>query len=118
MMKGTRIVQCLGALSHEYRLAIYRLLIKHGPDGLPAGTIGSRVGLTPSSLTFHLQALQRTGLIKQARAGRQLFYRADFAAMNELVGYLTDECCIASPSCAPECESARAGKRPRTSRAA
>ena len=117
-MRSVRVVQSLGALAHEYRLAIYRLLIKQGPEGLPAATIGSRVGLAPSSLTFHLQSLQRTGLIKQVRAGRQLFYSADFAEMNGLVGYLTDECCIASPSCAPDCEPARTGKRPRTPRAA
>jgi ArsR family transcriptional regulator len=114
-MKSARVVESLGALAHEYRLALYRLLIKQGPDGLPAGLIGSRLGLSPSSLTFHLQALQRAGLIKQARAGRQLFYSADFSAMNDLIGYLTDECCVDSAACAPECEPAR---RPNSSKAA
>ena len=59
------------------------------------------MGLTPSSLTFHLQSLQRAGLIKRMRLGRQLYYSADFSAMNELVGYLTDECCLESAACAP-----------------
>jgi DNA-binding transcriptional ArsR family regulator len=113
-MKSARVVECLGALAHEYRLAIYRLLIKQGPDGLSAGLIGGRIGLSPSSLTFHLQALQRAGLIKQVRAGRQLLYSADFAAMNDLVGYLTDECCVDSAGCAPECEPVR---RPKLSKA-
>jgi DNA-binding transcriptional ArsR family regulator len=114
-MKHARAVESLGALAHDHRLAIYRLLVKQGPDGLPAGAIGVRVGLTPSSLTFHLQALQRAGLIKQMRAGRRLFYSADFAAMSDLIAYLTDECCIESADCAPGCEPAR---KPKPSRAA
>ena len=112
-MKPLRAVESLGALAHEHRLAIYRLLIKQGPEGLPAGIVGNRIGLTPSSLTFHLQALQRAGLIKQARLGRQLLYSADFSAMNELVGYLTDECCVASVSCMPDCVPARKTKPPK-----
>jgi DNA-binding transcriptional ArsR family regulator len=114
-MKPITAVNSLGALAHEHRLAIYRQLIKQGPDGLPAGVIGSRIGLTPSSLTFHLQALQRAGLIKQARSGRQLFYSADYAAMNDLVGYLTDECCVDSKVCAPDCAPAR---KPKSQKAA
>jgi DNA-binding transcriptional ArsR family regulator len=98
----------LGALAHEYRLGIYRMLVERGPEGLPAGTIGERIGLQPSSLTFHLQALQRAGLITQARASRQLIYSADFAAMNGLVGFLTDKCCSADDaSCDPACKPAR-----------
>jgi len=114
-MKPLTAVKSLGALAHEHRLAIYRLLIKQGPEGLPAGVVGNRVGLTPSSLTFHLQALQRAGLIKQARLGRQLFYSADFAAMNDLVGYLTDECCVESAACVPSCAPAH---KPKSSKAA
>lgn len=112
-MKLLAAVEALGALAHEHRLAIYRLLVKQGPEGLPAGAVGNRIGLTPSSLTFHLQSLQRAGLIKQARLGRQLFYSADFPAMNELVDYLTDECCIDSASCAPACAPARKTKGPK-----
>jgi ArsR family transcriptional regulator, arsenate/arsenite/antimonite-responsive transcriptional repressor len=109
-MKLPAAVRSLGALANGHRLAIYRLLIKQGSNGLPAGVIGERIGLTPSSLTFHLQALQRAGLIKQMRLGRQLIYRADFSAMNDLVGYLTDECCVEGAACAPECESSRKSK--------
>lgn len=105
-MKTPKVVDALGALAHEHRLAIYRLLVQRGPNGLPAGTIGERVGLLPSSLTFHLQNLQRAGLITQRRESRQLIYSADFAVMNGLVGYLTENCCgnsgaTCSPSCAP-----------------
>jgi ArsR family transcriptional regulator, arsenate/arsenite/antimonite-responsive transcriptional repressor len=105
-MKTTRVIDALGALAHEHRLAIYRLLVQRGPEGLPAGAIGERVGLVPSSLTFHLQNLQRAGLISQQRVSRQLIYSADFDAMNGLIGYLTENCCAessadCSPSCAP-----------------
>jgi DNA-binding transcriptional ArsR family regulator len=98
-MRSREIVRALGSLAHEHRLRIYRLLVRQGPEGLAAGAIGTRVGLAPSSLTFHLQSLQRAGLIRQARAGRQLFYSADYAAMNGIVSYLTDECCAAGKAC-------------------
>lgn len=107
-MKTAAIISALGALAHEHRLAIYRLLVERGPDGLSAGIIGDRIGLLPSSLTFHLQNLQRAGLITQQRAGRQLFYSVDFAAMNGLVGYLTENCCRESG--AECCVPAQAGK--------
>jgi ArsR family transcriptional regulator, arsenate/arsenite/antimonite-responsive transcriptional repressor len=105
-MRTPAVIEALGALAHEHRLAIYRLLVQRGPDGLSAGTIGERVGLVPSSLTFHLQHLQRAGLVMQRRESRQLFYSADFAVMNGLVGYLTENCCgnseaACSTSCTP-----------------
>ena len=111
-MKTAEVINALGALAHEHRLSIYRLLVEQGPEGLSAGAIGQRVGLVPSSLTFHLQSLQGAGLITQMRASRQLFYSADFSVMNELVGYLTDKCCVASgESCAPDCKPARVEER-------
>ncbi|MHB8478224.1 MAG: ArsR/SmtB family transcription factor [Steroidobacteraceae bacterium] len=114
-MKTPAVIEALGALAHEHRLAIYRLLVQRGPEGLPAGIIGQRIGLLPSSLTFHLQNLQRAGLIAQRRESRQLFYSADFGAMNGLVGYLTENCCgnsgaECSPGCAPA-QPAKAIKR-------
>jgi ArsR family transcriptional regulator len=114
-MKTAAVIEALDGLAHEHRLAIYRLLVQRGPEGLPAGIIGQRVGLLPSSLTFHLQNLQRAGLIAQRRESRQLIYSADFAVMNDLVGYLTENCCgngstECSPSCAPA-PSAKAAKR-------
>jgi DNA-binding transcriptional ArsR family regulator len=92
-MKTPAVIEALGALAHEHRLAIYRLLVQRGPEGLPAGTVGQRIGLVPSSLTFHLQNLQRAGLITQRRDSRQLIYSADFTVMNGLVGYGAAECC-------------------------
>lgn len=92
-MQPPEAVDALGALAHEHRLAIYRLLVEWGPDGLAAGVISERLGIAPSSLTFHLHHLQRAGLILQRRASRQLIYAADFARMNALVGFLTENCC-------------------------
>jgi ArsR family transcriptional regulator, arsenate/arsenite/antimonite-responsive transcriptional repressor len=117
-MKTPAVIDALAALAHEYRLAIYRLLVERGPQGLPAGVIGERVGLQPSSLTFHLQSLQRAGLISQVRASRQLIYSADFQAMNELVGFLTDKCCSAADGAASCCAPETTVKAPRRKRAA
>lgn len=118
-MKTANVIDALGALAHEYRLAIYRLLVEQGPAGLSAGAIGEHVGLVPSSLTFHLQALQRAGLITRLRASRQLIYTADFGAMSELVGYLTDKCCTAgNASCAVECKPPRVARPARRRNAA
>jgi len=106
---ATRALSALGALAHEHRLAIYRLLVKHGTEGLPAGVIAAQLSLVPSSLTFHLQHLARAGLLTQRRLSRQIFYATDFAAMNSLIGYLTEECCTASnAACAADCAPAQA----------
>jgi DNA-binding transcriptional ArsR family regulator len=113
-MKTREVIDALGALAHEHRLSIFRLLIERGPEGLPAGRIAERVGLVPSSLTFHLQNLHRAGLITQRRESRQLFYSADFTAMNALVGYLTENCCVESGAeCAVNCAPTRPAKSPK-----
>jgi ArsR family transcriptional regulator len=103
-METAQIIEALGALAHEHRLAIYRMLVAAGPAGLSAGTIAERLGVPPSSLTFHTQALVRAGLAHQHRQSRQLIYAADFAAMNGLVAYLTENCCGGGAACAPVCE--------------
>jgi DNA-binding transcriptional ArsR family regulator len=118
-MKTSLAIAAFGALAHQHRLAIYRLLVEGGPEGLSAGAIGERVGLLPSSLTFHLQNLQRAGLITQQRIGRQLIYSADFDAMNGLIGYLTENCCSQSDSeCATACKPAAVKVRNKSRRAA
>src|ERR1700732_2724632 len=94
-METPSVIAALGALAHEHRLEIYRLLVERGSEGLSAGAIGERVGLVPSSLTFHLQNLHRAGLITQQRISRQLIYSADFDVMSGLIGYLTENCCAA-----------------------
>ena len=111
-MNARQAVHALGALAHEYRLGLYRLLVEAGPDGLNAGTIAARLKLPPSSLTFHLQHLHRAALITQQRSSRQLIYAADFDVMNGLVGYLTENCCgVRSSSCQAACEPARPARK-------
>ena len=111
-MKPPQVIEALGALAHEHRLAIFRLLVNRGPAGLPAGRVAERVGLVPSSLTFHLQSLQRAGLIVQRRESRQLIYSADFKAMTALVGYLTENCCAESASdCCPPAQPSKSSTR-------
>lgn len=101
-MDSPHAVLALAALAHETRLAIYRMLVESGPDGLPAGTIAERLGMPPSSLTFHVQHLHRAGLLTQRRLSRQLIYAADFTRMHALVGFLTENCCGQGPAaCLP-----------------
>ena len=118
-MNAAKIIPALGALAHEHRLAVYRMLVERGPHGLAAGEIAERMGIAPSSLTFHLQQLRHAGLVTQRRLGRQLIYAADFAAMNGLVAYLTENCCGNAASCVPACNPAlparAAGRRHRRS---
>ena len=114
-MKTTAALNALGALAHQHRLGVYRLLVEKGPEGLPAGVIAERVGLVPSSLTFHVQALQRAGLIQAQRVSRQLFYAVDFSVMNALVGYLTENCCgQGATACAPACKPTVSDKKSST----
>jgi DNA-binding transcriptional ArsR family regulator len=112
-MKAEGAVAQLGAIAHDHRLAIFRMLVERGPDGLPAGQIADRLGVPPSSLTFHLQQLLHAGLVTQRRLGRQLIYAADFAAMNGLISYLTENCCGrgTATACAPVCKPAVAERR-------
>lgn len=99
-MNTADTVNALAALAHEHRLAIYRLLVQAGPDGKAAGEIASALDMAPSSLSFHLAHLNRAGLIAQRRESRLLIYSADFAQMNALVGFLTENCC-GGRLCAP-----------------
>lgn len=109
-MDSRQTVQALAALAHDTRLALFRLLVERGPDGLPAGIIAERLGIPPSSLTFHVQHLHRAGLLSQRRVGRQLIYAADFQAMTGLVAYLTENCCgRADAACCQEKPAAAAG---------
>ena len=101
-------IVALGALAQETRLAVFRLLVATGPQGLPAGVIAERLGVMPSSLTFHLNQLHHAGLITQRRQSRQLIYSAEYSAMNDLLGYLTENCCGGGQSCAPACNPADA----------
>ena len=112
-MEKSDAVAALAALAQDNRLAVFRLLVEAGPDGLPAGQVAARLGLPPNTLTFHFDRLRAAGLVTVRRAGRSMIYAARFETMNTLLGYLTDNCCGGAPqACAPQrrCEPARAKK--------
>ena len=96
-MKPDAVIAGLSALAQEHRLALFRLLVQAGQDGMAAGRIAEALGLPNSSLSFHLAQLQAAGLIEQERRGRSLIYHADYAAMNALIAYLTENCCGGAP---------------------
>ena len=92
-MKSDSAIQALGALAQEHRLALFRLLVQAGEDGMPAGAIAEALDIPNSSLSFHLAQLHGAGLITQERQHRSLIYRANYPAMNGLIDYLTENCC-------------------------
>ena len=100
-MDSDQSIRALGALAQEHRLAAFRLLVQAGSGGLAAGALAEALGVAPSSMSFHLAQLNNTGLIVQRRNGRSLIYSADFAAMNALIGYLTENCCAGAECGAP-----------------
>ena len=97
-MNSSAAIAALAALAQEHRLALFRLLVQAGPEGLAAGAIAERLGIPNSSLSFHLAQLSRAGLIRQERRSRSLIYSADYAAMNALMGFLTENCCCGPDS--------------------
>jgi DNA-binding transcriptional ArsR family regulator len=92
-MEKLDAIAALAALAHETRLDVFRLLVQTGPDGMPAGRIGERLGLPSATLSFHLNHLRHAGLVTFRRESRSLIYVAEYAAMNDLLGYLTANCC-------------------------
>ena len=119
-MDQKRAIAALGALAQETRLDLFRLLVTCGPEGLPAGVIAERLGVLPSSLSFHLAQLAHAGLITQRRLSRQLIYSAEYGTMNDLLAYLTENCCgQEAAACAPVCNPAtsRGTTKPDTSAA-
>jgi len=92
-MEKPQAVAALAALANDNRLAAFRLLVRAGPDGAPAGHIAAALGLAPNTLTFHLDRLRHAGLVSVRRAGRSMIYAARFERMHALIGYLTENCC-------------------------
>lgn len=100
-MESTDAVRALAALAQESRLAIFRLLVTRGPQGLSAGEIATLLGIAPATLSFHLKELSAAGLLAARSAGRFIHYSARFDRMNDLLGFLTANCCGGNP-CAPQ----------------
>ena len=98
------VLNALAALAHETRLVVFRLLVETGPEGLPVGKIGERLGTAPATLSFHLKELANADLVMMRHEGRFIYCSANFATMNGLVGYLTENCCGTGTACVPVCE--------------
>ncbi|MBO4120512.1 helix-turn-helix transcriptional regulator [Cupriavidus gilardii] len=99
-METENALGALAALAHAVRLAVFRLLIQAGPEGLPAGRIAELMDMPASSLSFHLKELHRAGLLASRQDGRSIVYMARFEAMNALIAYLTENCC-GGATCSP-----------------
>ncbi|MEO8849743.1 MAG: metalloregulator ArsR/SmtB family transcription factor [Casimicrobiaceae bacterium] len=107
-METSKVLIALAALAQETRLAVYRLLVEHAPEGLRAGQIAERLDIPAPSLSFHLKELWRAGLIAPRQDGRFVWYRADLSAMSGLIGYLTENCCRSSATGDPACGPTKA----------
>ena len=108
-METKNTIIALAALAQETRLAIFRLLVEAGPQGLAVGTIAERRGLANATLSFHLKELTNAGLTVATPNGRSIIYSANFETMNGLIGYLTENCCAGS-SCSPSMAACKVGK--------
>src|SRR5690606_23222219 len=100
-MDTTQALAALNALSHESRLAAFRALIQAGPDGMPVGELRERLDLPPATLTAHLNVLRAAALVHDRREGRSIRVRANFAQMNALLAFLTENCCAGEADCGP-----------------
>ena len=93
MIKSAQMIKVLSALAQPTRLAIYRLLVERGPEGMAAGQIAEKLKVSPATLSFHFKTLSHAGLLESRQDGRFIYYAANFAVMNGMVDYLTENCC-------------------------
>jgi ArsR family transcriptional regulator len=110
-MDESQARNCFAALSQETRLAVVRLLVKAGEDGIAAGAIADEVGVSASNISFHLKELERSGMILQRREARSIIYAANYDVLRGLIGFLMEDCCggraeICAPALAPSCKPA------------
>lgn len=118
-MEKSLAVKALAALAQDNRLDVYRLLVGAGPIGIPAGEIAAQLRIAPNTLSFHFDRMRQAGLVTVRREGRSLIYAARFEAMNELIGYLTENCCGGMPQlceppvCAPRTRKPTSRKKAR-----
>lgn len=110
-METYTVIAALAALAQESRLAVFRLLVQAGPEGLAASRIAVGLGIPPSSLSFHRKELAHAALVTSRQEGRFVYYAADFATMNSLLGFLTENCCGGATSCSTACTPTRPSKK-------
>jgi DNA-binding transcriptional ArsR family regulator len=101
-MDNKMAVMQLGAIAQEARLQVYRLLVQAGVEGLAAGVISEKLEIPSSTLSFHLKELTHAGMITAKQESRFIYYSANYAAMNQLLAYLTEHCCAGQPQCCPD----------------
>ena len=99
-MKQSHAIDSLSALAQSTRLDIFRLLVRHAPNGLPAGTIARRRRLPGPTLSFHLNVLAATGLVRAQKNGRSISYSANLERVNRLTDFLMENCCGGRGGCA------------------
>lgn len=104
-MQETDVIRSLAALAQDVRLRAFRALVVAGPDGLTPTALCEQLGVAPNALSFHLKELTHAQLVTQERQGRHQIYRAAFDRMNDLLGYLTLNCCQGQPCVATEAPS-------------
>ena len=116
-MEKSHAVAALAALAQDNRLDVFRLLVRAGKDGMPAGAVASALKLAPNTLSFHFDRLRQAGLVSCTRDGRSLIYAARYQTMNDLLAYLTENCCQGvAEACAPAaCKPAPAKKKAKVS---
>lgn len=100
-MKSDAVVTALAALAQDSRLAVFRLLVKRGPEGYAAGQLSERLGIPAPTLSFHLKTLSHAGLISARKESRYLYYSANFERMGDIVAFLTEHCCSLATDCEP-----------------
>lgn len=101
-MNRRQAIAAFGALSQDTRLQIVRLLVKAGPDGIPAGALADEIGVSASNMSFHLKELERAGLASTRREARSIIYKADYSALGGLIHFLMQDCCAGHPEiCVP-----------------
>ncbi|WFU19421.1 metalloregulator ArsR/SmtB family transcription factor [Bradyrhizobium sp. CB3481] len=109
-MEKSDVVTALAALAQVNRLDVFRLLVQAGPNGMAAGSIADLLGVAPNTLTFHLDRLRNAGLLTVRRDGRSMIYAAQYHTMNDLLSFLTDNCCGGAP-CGPASQRNASSKR-------
>ncbi len=110
-MEESAVIAALSALAQESRLPIFRLLVQEGPEGLPAGEVGQRLGISPNALSFHLTRLRYAGLVTVRRNGQQMIYAVVYDEMQRLIGFLTENCCQKDDrGCSSDCPQTKSSQ--------